>query len=199
MFINRLVKSTLLSFILMLTFFSSAIYAESLFNENDFDSYTSDNKARKVGDILTILITESAEATTSATTVTNKSSGVSGGFNWTDSDNKQGAIDFEHDFEGGGQIAREGSLLARLTVSVKDVLPNGYLLVQGEQEVKVNDEVQLITVEGKVRTQDIDKYNTILSTRISDAKISYNGEGLIQDQQKPGLFSQLLTIVGLFL
>jgi len=71
--------------------------------------------------------------------------------------------------------------------------------VQGEQEVKVNDELQLINVEGKVRTQDINKYNTILSTRISDAKISYNGKGLVDDQQKPGLFSQLLTIIGFIL
>jgi len=199
MFTSRLFRKQLSLYLVALAVFSNSCYAETLFNKNTFDSYTSDNKAQKVGDILTVLITESAEATSSTSTSTNKSSGLSAGFSLTNNDPRKGAIDLEQDFKGGGQIEREGSLLARLTVSVKKVLPNGYLLVQGEQEVKVNDELQLINVEGKVRTQDINKYNTILSTRISDAKISYNGKGLVDDQQKPGLFSQLLTIIGFIL
>ena len=173
-------------------------HAETLFQPESFDSYTSDNKAAKVGDILTVLIIESAEATSSSSSSNNKSAGISAGINFPNT-NKQGILNFGQDFSGGGQVEQEGQLLARLTVSVVKVLPNGYILVRGNQEVTVNAETQLIDVEGKVRVRDISSNNTILSTRISDAKISYNGKGLIQDRQSPGLLSQLLTAIGFLL
>jgi flagellar L-ring protein precursor FlgH len=75
---------------------------------------------------------------------------------------------------------------------VKAILAGGDMFVQGQQLIEFNDETQFINIEGTVRPEDISPDNTVLSTRIADAKITYKGDGLLGKQQKPGFFSKLM-------
>jgi flagellar L-ring protein precursor FlgH len=84
-----------------------------------------------------------------------------------------------------------------LTVTVKGVAENGDLLIAGEQLLEINNERQQIKVEGRVRPHDISDVNTVLSTRIADAKISYVGDGDLADRQRPSWWHRLLTWFGL--
>ncbi|HLF22353.1 MAG TPA: flagellar basal body L-ring protein FlgH, partial [Burkholderiales bacterium] len=78
-------------------------------------------------------------------------------------------------------------------VVVQAVEVNGDLRVKGKQDISVNDEVQTLLVEGRVRQQDIGANNTVLSTRLSDAKISYTGDGLLAEKQRPGILTRFLS------
>jgi flagellar L-ring protein precursor FlgH len=161
-----------------------------------------------VGDILTIKVVESSSATNQALTTTDRTSslsaGVTGFFNaekrypanqpfFNPFSKVSGA--FESEFEGAGTTKRSGDLTAYITVRVMEVLPNGYLKVQGSREVTVNKEKQLITLIGVVRPRDISAENMVLSTFVSDAQIIYDGVGIVNDRQKPGWLTALLLKV----
>ena len=89
-------------------------------------------------------------------------------------------------FDGSGSTSRKESLNATISAKVVDVLPNGNLKIEGRRNVKVNSEDQIVTVRGTIRQRDISAENTINSIFIADAQISYSGEGIISDRQKPG-------------
>jgi flagellar L-ring protein precursor FlgH len=108
-----------------------------------------------------------------------------------------GSIDLSEDFKGGGKIERTGKLLARITVVVESVDPNGMLMVTGEQDIYVNEERQRIAVAGRVRPQDIGTDNTVLSTRLSQARIEMTGQGLLAEKQKPGILTRFLGWLGI--
>lgn len=165
-------------------------------------------KAAKVGDILTIRIIESSKASNRASTKTNRKSDV--GANLTNFFNlgKQFPASqpffnpftglkagLESDFNGTGSTNRSGDLTAIITARIVDVLPNGNLMVLGSREVSVNNEIQLITLSGIVRPQDISSDNVVMSTYISDAKIAYSGKGVINDRQRPGWLARILDYV----
>ncbi|TMG75878.1 MAG: flagellar basal body L-ring protein FlgH, partial [Betaproteobacteria bacterium] len=101
------------------------------------------------------------------------------------------------DFKGGGKIERAGKLLGRITVAVQSVEANGNLRVKGDQEIFVNEEKQRISVEGSVRPQDILTDNTVLSTRLGQAKIEMIGQGLLAEKQKPGILTRFLSWLGI--
>ncbi len=88
-------------------------------------------------------------------------------------------------------------MLATISVKVKAINSNGDLLVNGEQLLTVNDEVQKVTVEGLVRPYDISEGNTVLSTRLADAKITYVGEGELTERQRRGMWRKVLDWLGL--
>jgi flagellar L-ring protein FlgH len=98
---------------------------------------------------------------------------------------------------GRGVTQREGRVLAQITVAVQSIAPNGDLLIAGEQLLEINNERQQIRVEGRVRLQDVSDVNTVLSTRLADAHISYAGEGDIADRQRPSWWHKLLTWFGI--
>jgi flagellar L-ring protein precursor FlgH len=80
---------------------------------------------------------------------------------------------------------------------VRDVLPNGDLLVGGEQLLAINDEQQKVVLQGRVRPQDISDGNVVLSTRLADASITYQGEGTLSERQQRAWWRKLLDWVGL--
>jgi flagellar L-ring protein precursor FlgH len=96
------------------------------------------------------------------------------------------------DFNGKGTIQRSGKLAAQITVTVQSVEPNGDLVVAGRQLIEVNDEKQHIVLSGKVRPVDIGENNTVVSTRLADANISYVGDGILAEKQQPGIISRIL-------
>jgi flagellar L-ring protein precursor FlgH len=158
---------------------------------------TSDRRAYRVGDVLTVQIIESSSAQSNANTSTEKNGGISLGWLSTTSQ-RDAALNLGDNFSGRGQIQRSGRLLAQITVTVRDVdAQTGVLRVSGEQQILVNDERQDIRLEGRVRPVDIGDNNTVPSTRLSDARISYVGDGILGEKQKPGLLSRLLSLLGI--
>lgn len=173
---------------------------KSLYDEANFRSFTADQRALRVGDSLTVLVVENASATTSANTQTRKSGGVglTGTFNADNTNHTAGAkVDVNDDFAGRGSISRSGKVAAQLTVTVRAVQPNGDLMVSGRQLIVLNDEKQEIVLSGRVRPQDISENNAVLSSRLADANISYVGDGILAEKQKPGFISRFLTWLGL--
>ena len=161
-------------------------------------SLTEDPKARRKGDVLTIVISETASASKEAKTDTSRSSEVNAGMpnflglekagfikNNVDLSNLINA-NVESTYGGSGSTSRQERLNATVTAKVVDVLPNGNLLIEGRRNVKVNNEDQIIIIEGTVRPADIGPNNIVNSIYIADAKISYSGKGIISDRQSPG-------------
>ena len=158
-------------------------------------SFFADRRARRVGDMLTILITESASVSESARTRTDKTENAS--VTWFPRVTKKTtSADISSDFAGGGQIERSGRLLARLAVMVDGIDERGNLHVSGEQIIAVNNERQVIKLEGVVRGDDIAPDNTIASTRVSGAHIELSGRGVLAGRQRPGWITRLLTWFG---
>jgi len=160
-----------------------------------------DVKARNVGDIVTINVVESATASNNAATKTARTSGLEASWSgvlqklsgdWVGGEVKAG---FENNFDGKGDTTRSSQLSAYITAQVIQVLPNGYLVIQGNRQVRVNNENQIINVQGVIRTEDINASNIILSTYISDAKIELIGQGAVSDKQRPGWLARILDWV----
>lgn len=173
-----------------------AAMANSLYDPNGYQALTGDRKARRAGDLVTVLIFENASASTTADTSAGRDAGVSASASTTSRDWRAG-IGTGNDFEGRGRTQRSGRVLGQLTVSVQEVLPNGDLVLAGIQELEINGEKQVMQLEGRVRAQDVSDANTVLSTRVADARISYAGDGVLAEHQKPGWWQRLLTLFGL--
>lgn len=163
-----------------------------------------DNKAKKVNDIVTIVVSESSTAVKKATTKTSNSSDISFGisslFGMQNSNPNiltSGALSggTDNEFDGSGTTTRSGELKGNITAMVINVLPNGNLLIEGRRSVKVNNEDQIMTITGIIRPEDISFDNTIKSTYIADAKITYEGSGVISDKQRPGWALRLLDAI----
>jgi flagellar L-ring protein precursor FlgH len=186
----------------------------SLWQENGpFSELFIDQKARWIGDIITIKIIESSSASNKASTETDRDSSLFGqivaffglerkyndptypGFNPDQLFNPFAAVQggMKSEFEGSGKTFRSGDLTAFISARVTGVKPNGNLIIQGSREVEVNNEKQIITLSGTIRTKDISPENIILSTFISDARITYSGSGVIDDRQRPGWMANILN------
>lgn len=175
---------------------AGAVAADSLYNEASFHPLVADARALNVGDNLTIVVTEFASVTTTARTAVDKDGTVSGTVTGTNK-TRNGSINLNENFNGGGRIERSGKLVAELTAVVQSVDANGDLWVKGRQDISVNDEIQTLYVEGRVRPQDIGPDNTVLSSRLADARISYTGNGLLAEKQHPGILTRFLSWLGL--
>ena len=163
-------------------------------------SLYADHKARTVGDIVTITISEKASASKQASTTTDRTSSMTAGiphlFGLENSSmvgnnpnidiTKLVEASFANKFAGTGTTVRKEDLIASLTAQVVDVYPNGNLKIRGGKEVQVNNEVQVIYMTGIIRPVDIMANNTVDSKHLLNAKISYTGKGAISDKQKPG-------------
>ncbi len=161
----------------------------------------SDTKARRIGDIVTIQVSESASAQNKASTGTDRASSLSAGIQEFFGADVSTLSDFnvrggmESDFEGSGTTSRSGDLQAFITARVVEVLPGGNLKVIGSREILVNNEKQLMTIYGVVRPRDISQDNVVLSSFVSDARIAYSGAGIVDDRQRPGWMANTLNTI----
>jgi flagellar L-ring protein precursor FlgH len=158
------------------------------------ESLVSNIKARKVGDLITIIITERATANATSKTRANNKSESRGGpaLGWLDFI-KPWDMTVENKYLGDGDTQRDGSLRAELSARIVEVLENGDFRVEGTRMVNINGEKQLIEITGFCRGRDIEADNTILSTYISEAQIAYNGSGIINDTSQPGVVTRVLN------
>jgi flagellar L-ring protein precursor FlgH len=158
-----------------------------------------DYKARRVGDILTIVLSESTNASKSATTDITKSNdnsvtnptilGATPQFNTpgilplSSNTNNNLAFDLksDHTFAGDGSSTQSNTLTGNIGVTIAEVLPNGNLVVRGEKVLTLNQGQEYVRIKGIVRPADISSNNTILSTQVADAVISYSGTGAVAD------------------
>lgn len=176
----------------LLISFGPRVMAADLYSPAKFDAPAADHRALRPGDNLTVLVTEMTTATSDARTSTDKNGALTGSMDLHLRQQKAG-FSLGDTFDGGGTTERSDKLVASLTVVVQSVDADGYLHVAGRQEININGERQSLSVEGRVRPQDIAPDNTVLSSRLSDARISYTGKGMLGESQRPGLFTRLLS------
>ncbi len=170
--------------------------AVNLYDESRYRALTADRKAHAAGDLVTVLIYEDASASTAADTRAGHDAGVDLAIT-TPSRERQAGVSLRNDFDGRGVTQRSGRVLAQLTVTVRERLSNGDLLLAGTQDLEINGERQTIRLEGRVRPHDITEGNTVLSTRVADARISFAGDGVLTEHQRPSWWQRLLTLFGL--
>ncbi len=172
-----------------------------------------DMKARRVGDVLTIVLQERTQASKSAKTETTKESDISLAnptiLGTTPQFNVPGlvplasnrgngletSVSSSHDFTGEGDASQSNSLTGNITVTIAEVLPNGNLVVRGEKWLTLNQGEEFIQISGIVRPQDVSTDNTISSTLVADARITYSGQGQIADSQRIGWMGKFFTSV----
>lgn len=172
--------------------------AESLYRADSFRPLTADNKSYRVGDALTVHVFENSSASASAGTGTRRANDIGSSLNHGSAKVVgQFGIAASGEFDGGGRTQRANKLLATLTVTVREVLPNGDLRIAGEQMLTINEEQQKVDLQGRVRPQDISDSNVVLSTRLADARITYVGEGDVSERARRGWWRRLLDWAGL--
>jgi flagellar L-ring protein precursor FlgH len=180
------------------TLFSDS--APNLFLFRDF-------KARNVGDILTIQISERSTASNSANTATSREGDVSvkapsfGGLEKGSQALNFGSIlsgGSALNFAGEGSTSRSGQLQAFVSARVTQVYPNGDLRIEGVKEVTVNRERQILRIRGIVRPRDITPSNVVLSTGIANMEVVFDGKGIVSDANRPGFVYRLLQWIAPF-
>ena len=171
----------------------TGVNASSLWSDNaPTATIFGDQRARAVGDILTIIVNETSSAVRSGASSNTKSASAStekgGGLLGFVPDSSVGQQD---NFSTKGSINNTNTAKARLTVKVVEVKPNGNLVVSGTQNIRQNGEEQRIIVSGQVRPADIQADNTVLSSNVADAKILFTGKGSIMRKQRQGVLTQI--------
>jgi len=172
--------------------------------ERDVD-WLSDLRARHVGDVVTIRIVESVQAKQGADTETERDTDISAGIEFLfglqnyapdqlELQNLVGASSSSR-FSGGGQNSRTNSLNTTITATVREVLPNGNLLIEASRHVRVNEEEERLTLRGVIRHYDIGPRNVVLSTAVADVEIEYGGKGVLGANLKPGFLFRLVRFI----
>ncbi len=177
--------------------------AGAIYNDGTDVRLFEDRKAGRVGDILTVRLQESTNASKNSATSTSKS---------TESDLTnptvfgapitangiplfQGSLSGESTFDGAGSSSQSNSLLGDITVTVVERLPNGNLRIRGEKWVTLNQGREFIRLSGIIRPDDIEPDNTLYSYRIADAQITYSSKGVLAAANRQGLISRFFNSI----
>lgn len=182
-----------------------AVLAGAQAMPRNYSLYT-DKKAKKTEDVITVLIMENAKASNDTKTNTDKAQDASvdikpfnvawaGGAaqSYSPSVGFGGAV--RQKYDGKGQTARSGEVKATLSARIVAVYDNGNLLIEGNKEVEVNHEKEILRVSGIVRPEDISPDNTVLSEKIADARIQYSGQGDNSTAARPGWLARFFNWV----
>src|SRR4051812_49484242 len=174
---------------------------------NGSRAFFKDQRARQVGDILTVTVNFTDKANIANETQrsrTNKEdSGVTDFLGSKMIENPATAVlpgkiltaDSTSSSDGKGSVARQEALQTSVAAVVTQLLPNGNLVVEGKQEIRVNYEIRELIVAGIVRPEDIQSDNTIDSSKIAQARIAYGGRGQISDVQQPRYGQQVMDVL----
>ncbi len=170
-----------------------------------------DVKARRLNDLVTILVVENISGSGKADTNTARESTLDAGVDdflgappnlnlqnlyghgYTFSPTVKGSM--KDDFKGTGETNREGKLVGTITAMVVEVMPNGNLGLESRKEITINNERQFLVLRGTIRPYDIAADNTVPSNRVADAKVYFVGNGVVQEKQSPGWLVRILDRV----
>jgi flagellar L-ring protein precursor FlgH len=162
----------------------------------DTVSLTSDARAFRVGDIVTVLLQETTQASKKAGTSFSKGSSASvTPLSVLGKTFGRTAIDASADrsFQGDATSTQQNALSGAVTVIVQDVLPNGLLRVAGEKRLQLNQGEEFLRLKGYLRAADIDNNNQVSSLRVANARIAYSGQGTLADANNPGWLTRFFT------
>src|SRR5919106_3245447 len=174
---------------------------------NGSRAFFKDQRAARVGDLLTVTVNITDKANIANETQRSRTSKEDSGITDFVGSKTLGAqaqkvlpgrlltADSTASSDGKGSVNRQEALQTNVAAVVTQVLPNGNLVVEGKQEVRVNFEVRELIVAGIVRPEDIESDNTIDSTKIAQARIAYGGRGQITDIQQPRYGQQVMDIM----
>jgi len=173
----------------------------SLFNANYVNNIYSDSKAHRVGDIISVILSESTQAKKNAKTELKKENattlnpviGLGGAPVTIGGESLQFAIDQDTEFKGDSKGDQSNSLKGNISVHVLKVLPNGNLMIRGEKWLTLNNGDEYIRLTGVIRSKDISSNNTIQSTKVANARIQYAGTGSFADMNEQGWLSKFFS------
>ena len=168
-----------------------------------------DSRARHVGDIVLVRVVENSSGKKEANTDIEKETTISGGIasffgfeKWLEERNRnfspsRAEIDaiLTSELDTEAETERNDNMTATLSARIIDVTMDGNLVIRGYREIRVNQETQFIILSGIVRPEDIAQDNSILSSHIADARIEYNGIGVLSEKQQPGWLARALDVV----
>jgi flagellar L-ring protein FlgH len=165
-----------------------------------FADLGADVRARHVDDIITILVAESASAVSTGTTKTSRASAANSSITQLakalPSTSKLANLlnnTTNTSLDGEGTTSRQTTLSTTLTARVIDVLPNGYLVVEGTKTIGVNSENQVVTVRGVVRPADLSNANVVQSSSVGELEVKINGKGVVNDVvRRPNIIYRIL-------
>ncbi len=186
-----------------------ASYAPNSLWRTGSRAFFKDQRARNIGDLVTVKVKFTARAQLENTTKRSRKNGedfgaarLMGFENKLDKFLPDGSsagellkLDSEGSSEGSGSVRRAEQLATNVAAVVTQKLPNGNLVIEGKQEVRVNFEVRELIVAGVIRPEDIESDNTVDSTKIAQARIAYGGRGQITDVQQPRYGQQVMDIL----
>jgi flagellar L-ring protein FlgH len=159
-----------------------------------------DFKARQVNDVVTIVVSETTQANSAADASSNKdTSATLGAANLFGAEKKVKELSNaltakgSNAYKGAGSTTRATTLDTTITARVKGVLPNGYLLIEGARELRVNNENQTIYLTGVVRPEDISAKNIVISGAIAQMEVRVQGRGVVSQPLKPGWLYRILN------
>jgi flagellar L-ring protein precursor FlgH len=170
--------------------------AQDLYQGGNWSAMASDRRAAAIGDAITVVVLQSAEASNTTQSSSRRSTDFGGGLRAGGVD-ESGQLSFGGGFTGRGEMRRSEKLVAQLSATIEEVLPNGDYRIVGRQQLHVNGENTTIGVRGRIRPSDIASDNSVLSSRIADAQIDYDGKGFVSRGAKPGLITRLFNLLGL--
>jgi len=184
-----------------------AVYNPNSLWRNGSRAFFKDQRAHQVGDILTVQVKIADNATIANETQRNRTAKEDSGItDFAGAKLLSGSAaavlpgrlltaDSTATTDNKGSVARQEALMTNIAAVVTQVLPNGNLVVEGKQEIRVNFEIRELVVAGIVRPEDIQSDNTIDSTKIAEARIAYGGRGQITDIQQPRYGQQVLDVL----
>jgi len=163
--------------------------------QNAYSSLFSDQKANRIGDAITIIVMESSQASNNASTTAGREStlgfSASGSLDQTLLPKANLNIGSQNDFSGSGSTKTTGLIKTKISASIDSIYANGNMRIIGSKKISINGEEQIIIIKGIVRPSDIYADNTVLSYNISDADITFEGSGIIDNSQHSGWLTKL--------
>ena len=192
---------TVLAFSVLLSYPAGNVLAEELLQTGMAASIYSDVKAIKVGDVLSVIISENNSASKNAQTNTDKQNKANAEGTATSGaleglfPGMGGDMDLGSQFKGQASTTRTGKFTSRMTVRVVDVLPNYNLVIEGTKTMEINEDVEVITLSGIVQPELISASNTVYSYQIANLKITYKGKGSVSQGHRIGLLGRILNFV----
>jgi len=189
--------------VFLAAFLPTAAWSQSLWHDDASKSMFSDKRATGIGDIITVIVSETSTASKNNETKTEKNSSLSaaissflypqsaGGFLSHKGQMPAMAYNSDLKHDGSGAINDSETVVAKIAVRIVDALPNGNFIVEGKRETAFSGEHQTIVLHGVVRSADVASDNTVYSYNVADATIQIIGKGAVTDSQNKGWFTRI--------